>query len=415
MDRSLAPVGQVAAGQDYRAAVHNPFNALGVQFLVEHRNDRVFHKEIRRDSRGMVLIEQEAEVAYAIGSGAHAISYLIRRGDHLFQTPITWYTQKGCWDLSPGFETRQDRFERTVTAECLFCHSNAVEPVEGTINRYREPLFRGHAIGCERCHGPGELHVQRREKIDGADVTIVNPGRLEPNLREAVCEQCHLEGANRVLRLGRGPFDYRPGLPLELFWTTFVKASGEESQKLVSHVEQMHASRCFQKSNGKMGCVTCHNPHKSPEPEVKTAYYRMACLKCHGEAACSLAADVRQAKNGDDCRACHMRRSTSSDVGHLTITDHRILRKPGAHVREDRQTGGYSLRPFHQGASGPGERALARDLGIALVEKARQEAAGARAGELALPLLDGALRDVPEDVAALEARGFALWLPGPAA
>ena len=41
-------------------------------------------------------------------------------------------------------------------------------------DRLREQ-FRGHGIGCERCHGPGELHVAARGEEDG---TIVNPGRL---------------------------------------------------------------------------------------------------------------------------------------------------------------------------------------------------------------------------------------------
>ena len=68
------------------------------------------------------------------------------------------------------------RIEPTVGAsvfdpKCLFCHCNAVEPVADTLNRYRPPLFRGHAIGCERCHGPGELHVG-----DGSGETIVKSG-----------------------------------------------------------------------------------------------------------------------------------------------------------------------------------------------------------------------------------------------
>ena len=39
-------------------------------------------------------------------------------------------------------------------------------------------LFRGHAIGCERCHGLGEIHVQRPAVVDGLDDTIVNLGNL---------------------------------------------------------------------------------------------------------------------------------------------------------------------------------------------------------------------------------------------
>src|SRR5207248_650851 len=126
-----------------------------------------------------------------------------------FQSPITWYPQKGAWDLSPGYATRHHHFARPVPAECLFCHSNHVAAVPDTVNHYRAPIFQGHAIGCERCHGPGELHVRRHEgneELSQADTTIVNPRRLDPVLADSVCEQCHLQGEVRVLRRGQSSF-----------------------------------------------------------------------------------------------------------------------------------------------------------------------------------------------------------------
>src|SRR5205823_3198677 len=103
-----------------------------------------------------------------------------------------------------------------------------VHPREGYANRYESPLFdEGHAIGCERCHGPGALHVRdpgQRDPETGIDYTIVNPKHLKPDLRAAVCEQCHLEGETRIVRRGRDLFDFRPGLPMQAFWSVFVRA-----------------------------------------------------------------------------------------------------------------------------------------------------------------------------------------------
>ena len=156
----------------------------------------MIHQETRRNAAGATLYKKEAEVQYAIGSGRQAFSYLIERDGFLFESPITWYAHDRRWGLSPGYETRVSRFDRPVLSECLFCHANRAERVSSANNRYRTPVFfQGHAIGCERCHGPGELHVRQADGGRSArDVTIVNPANLAPSRRDAVCEQCHLIG-----------------------------------------------------------------------------------------------------------------------------------------------------------------------------------------------------------------------------
>jgi hypothetical protein len=420
MGRSFAPVSRLVPPDRYDASAHNPFERPGRLFRVDRRGDAVFHRAVLRGPEGRPLAEAEAEVQYAVGSGTRGRSYLVNRDGYLVESPISWFSQKASWDLSPGFEAEQN-FERPIKAECLFCHANDAAPVEHTLNQYRQPLSRGWAIGCERCHGPGELHVRRRRAGDdppGRDDTIVNPGRLEPALREAVCEQCHLEGQQRVLRRGRQPFDYRPGLPLYLFWSVFVRVPElTEGHQAVGQVEQMRVSRCFTASNGKLGCVSCHDPHQLPEPEKKVAFYRGRCLSCHQESSCSLAPAVRRRQSpGDDCSACHMPRRATSDIAHTAITDHRIPRRPG----EDGAAPAPPLLPgdnplvfFYKGVADPRDREVDRDMGLALTELARQKGAGAEPlGPLALPYLEGAVHRAPDDAAAWEAKGYALWLEG---
>jgi hypothetical protein len=41
-------------------------------------------------------------------------------------------------------------------------------------------------VGCEKCHGPGSLHVQ-----DPSAATIVNPAKLDYRHANDVCIQCH--------------------------------------------------------------------------------------------------------------------------------------------------------------------------------------------------------------------------------
>jgi len=86
-------------------------------------------------------------------------------------------------------------------------------PTEPTRRRfgesYREPVFDGDVIGCQRCHGPVNWHVAQREQrepvLDKVDRSIVNPRHLERAVREAVCEAVPLQVARcGSVRRGRG-------------------------------------------------------------------------------------------------------------------------------------------------------------------------------------------------------------------
>ncbi len=394
------------------------FLSQGFEYSVERRGDRVFHKETRKGADGRVLTENEAEARYVLGSGEQALAFLLDRDGYLFESPITWYSKEGKWDLSPGYERDNLHFERFAKPACLFCHSNRFDHVEGTENRYREPIFRGHAIGCERCHGPGELHVKRPETLDGEAPNIVNPSGLESSLRESVCQQCHLQGDIRVVREGRSLDEFRPGLPLSRFESVFVKAATVGKSRFFGQVEQMHDSRCFRESRGEMGCISCHDPHTLPPPEEKVAYYRGRCLECHAKKGCSLPVEERRTRSRDDnCIECHMPRSSNAQVPHTATTLHLI---PRFADREDSTTDpplraggdGVPLVHFHRDVLEPGERAeVARDLAIALTLKSQAILGMSAAGvsRMALPLLEASLAARPDDAPAWGAKGSALW------
>ncbi|HZW31193.1 MAG TPA: cytochrome c3 family protein, partial [Isosphaeraceae bacterium] len=419
MGRSLAPIDAATATGGDEAGGRPLFEANGLEYSIERREGRVFHQETRRDSAGRLVARNEAEVQFVLGSGSQGISYLIERDGFLFQSPISWYVQKRRWDLSPGYQRQNAHFDRPVGPLCLYCHANRVELVEGTLNRYQPPIFRGHAIGCERCHGPGELHVNRPTLVDGRDTTIVNPAGLEPALRDAVCEQCHLLGRQRVVKLDRRDDDFRPGLPFDRVWSVFERPEWTAADHFVGQVEQMRASRCYQGSAGRLGCISCHDPHQRPAPEERVSAYRDRCLECHADRGCRLPVAVRRQRGrAEDCTGCHMPRLETSDIAHSAATDHRIPRRPDAGgptglsaspspgsstKTEDPRRGEPPLVLFHRERMDEPQRAGAeRDLGIALSNLGPETAA------IALPLLDSALASRPDDVAAWEAKGSAL-------
>ncbi len=421
------PAGATGGSEEVRA-----FPAFSSRFEVAERDGKLYHQQTRQDSTGKPLFTHAMEAQYAIGSGNHGHSFLTVRDGFMYQTPISWFTQGKVWDLSPTFGERW-RDGRPITGECLFCHVNRALEQPGYVNRYRAPYLDGHAIGCERCHGPGGLHVRGQQIVDTPagkiDVTIVNPQRLEHDLRESICQQCHLDGAHRIVRRSRDRYDFRPGMHLKDFMSVLVDARRTTSTKAVNHAQQMYVSRCYQASGGattsggaasspsagRLGCLSCHDPHRKIAAEQRVTHYRAACLKCHAADDCTLPHEQRHADNKQDsCIACHMPRYAASDVAHTASTDHRIPRKPSTAGDPDeaRPSGPMpddALVSFFVRNGVPAEAEDVRDLAIARVNLAIHKQATA---DSAIAPLQAAWKRDPGDLEVGDALGTALWLTG---
>jgi TPR repeat protein len=270
-------------------------------------------------------------VSYIVGSGQHTNSHIININGYLHQAPITFYTQKGKWDLAPGFEKGMNtRFDRKIELECISCHNGYPELVENSFNKYEQVSL---GIDCERCHGPGSIHVAEKQKgniVDTSltpDYTIVNPRRLNTEEQNNLCQRCHLQGIT-VLNDGKSFFDFKPSEKLSKTMNTFMpNYSGSENHMIMaSHVERMKMSDCYINS-GKMSCITCHNPHVSVKFTPQEQYLN-ACNSCHGsQAACTEKLEIQNTKN-NNCITCHMPKNGSIDIPHVAVTDHFIRRKP---------------------------------------------------------------------------------------
>lgn len=277
-------------------------------------------KEFRLDGKDTIHQRMES-IDFFIGSGNQTRSYLFQRNGYLFEIPITWYSKKKIWDLSPGYENGQNnRFSREIGAACMQCHVSGFDYIPQSLNRYRSV---GHALGCESCHGNVADHLASMGQKDTVHRKFpVSLARQPVQVQFDVCRQCHLEGI-KVRKHGAKPGFYTPGKLLSDYDAVFIPVAGSQSEfGFASHAERLQQSRCFQQSAGKMNCTTCHAPHGSPEPSIEL--FNSRCRHCHTQGHEKICAVNNSATA--DCKSCHMQVSGTTDIPHVRSTDHFIRR-----------------------------------------------------------------------------------------
>ena len=112
---------------------------------------------------------------------------------------------------------------------------------------------------------------------------------------------------------------FTAGDKLSDFAIAFVRQSQTTGMKVTSHVENLAQSACSRVSGNRLWCGSCHDPHTTPLPNEKAAWFREKCQSCHEATVCG---------RGDNCVGCHMPRSAVSDAEHVVYTDHSIPRRP---------------------------------------------------------------------------------------
>jgi hypothetical protein len=325
----------------------------GATYQVKRGND-AYQLSFERPGAG---ITGSRDLKWFIGSGKVGRSYAFAVDGFLFQAPVSYYSSVARWDVSPGYSGKQHiELAKPIEEPCLYCHSSRVQAIANTQNRYQESPFLEGGVACERCHGPGQKHLQTHSDI-------VNPAKLDPARRDSICQQCHLTGAARVPKTGRGVGTFRPGDLLSDHLAVFVWNASSGPQAATDHSEQLARSKCKLASGDRLWCGTCHNPHVQPA----AAAFRHSCLGCHATKPCALSPEARTAAD-DDCTACHMPKASSREGEHVAYTDHTIVRRRVA--PSDWQTE-RTLRSFWP------SRPEDRDLAIA----------SASLGRAALPLL----------------------------
>ncbi|MBC7383209.1 MAG: tetratricopeptide repeat protein [Bacteroidia bacterium] len=343
MGRSFEPASRKKSSAEF--GTHKPVydSVNNFYYYPFWKNDSMYIEEFRLKGNDTIY-KRIQKVDYIIGSGQHTNSHLTNTNGFLYQLPLTWYAQQRKWDLPPGFENgRNVRFNRAIGFECMSCHNAMPEIAEGSVNKFTNIP---DGIDCERCHGPGELHL--KEKLAGhiidtstqIDYTIVNPRKLPWQKQIDLCQRCHLQG-NAVLKEGKKFKDFKPGMNLSDVVDVYMpKYNGRDDEFIMaSHAQRLQQSKCFIESNKytkkkegsnfetmNLTCVTCHNPHVSVKV-TGNKIFNNACIKCHQGIDDCKESKAILIKANNNCISCHMPRSGSIDIPHVTVHDHKI-KKP---------------------------------------------------------------------------------------
>ncbi len=245
--------------------------------------------------------------------------YFKKVGDDYFVYPAQWDVAHKLWRryfVANGTDWwaplyPPDNFQRPTGPLCDGCHSVNYNITTKTVTEWN--------VGCERCHGPGEAHVNHPARDN-----ILNPSRFDYVHANDTCIQCHSQGQPLTNPIEGKYYDWPVGFEVgknladhweledhKLGETTFTHfADG------TAHKNRMQGNDFVQSLMYARGvtCFSCHDPHGGENVAMVRKTGNALCLDCHGpnSQAGPHAATIEQHTHhkagspGSECIACHM-------------------------------------------------------------------------------------------------------------
>lgn len=254
---------------------------------------------------------------YAFGTAERYVTMVGRDGDGQYRAArLSHYSgpDGSGWDRTSGDADQADKAKdvlgqtvhvRDGVVRCLACHVTSPRDFRKDATE-RSAAFGDRGLGCESCHGPGSNHLIAA-KAEMPDLAIRSLLGIDGHGMNKVCVDCHTVGDPNEIR-----------------------ASPEDPKWVRSAGVTFPLSRCFTQSQGKLSCITCHDPHSSEK--IATVTFESKCIQCHSRPMVEVKRDnstefraetVCRTGATKDCLNCHMPR-IPVPVLHESLTDHYI-------------------------------------------------------------------------------------------
>ena len=246
--------------------------------------------------------------------------YFTRVGNNLYPLPVQWdvgnrkwlpyhVPSKGADWWAPLYPA--ENMQRPTGPTCDGCHSVGYD-----IHTHQPTEWN---VGCERCHGPGSLHVAHPTRGN-----IVNPAHLDYIAETDSCIQCHSQGrpphGTIEGQFYDWPVGYRVGLRLQDSWKLENCTLGQTSfyyfPDCTAHKNRMQGNDFVQSVmyRHQITCSTCHDVHGTNNYAQLIKPANEICLDCHGPTspngphAATLQEHTHHSAGspGSQCVACHM-------------------------------------------------------------------------------------------------------------
>lgn len=243
-------------------------------------------------------------IGWAFGQGEAGQTYVYQYKGGYYESRVSFFNDTQSLDLTLGYTGTHPHDLETAAGrlvspddvhDCFSCHATAAVSAGQLQLANMMP-----GITCEGCHGPGAAHVAAMKAGGAKDPHIFNPGHLDTEDLSDFCGSCHRSWQQVEMQHLQGVVDVR------------------------FQPYRLSMSRCFDPTDRRISCTSCHNPHQPLR--TNAAFYNSRCLACHlvrGEAASARRKAAACPVSNTNCISCHMPKYELPGA-HYKFTDHYI-------------------------------------------------------------------------------------------